>query len=533
MPRKKKHQDAFKKTSLGYVHPAMEAAADSPTPHLSESSVNARIEYLRGVQSRPQVSITSDELLLSTHAPVRQRKRMAGPPPPRSWLEQSTSKASLSKRGLTRGRGSPDFTQYLPGIMLPDKNSLVHLSLKSLALNWDEQVDFLGDWLSTIPRHLKSLLLTYIARYGPEEGMSITGLRLLMSSDLDTGSESSTGCHDITRLDLGGALGRRINEKQLRAYLLSAGGKGMRISPRKSKAVPPESWEEDAPYDLSLSRTSLGPSVAFCKHLTHLTLEDPGPVSWADFVDLVSPHLGRVTHLSLARWPSPKPDNVLPDATRGAPISEADMETLGRYRLQALSRHTSQLQYLCLGGCHTWFDLFRPATPTYQAPRTQPRTVAAFGDEHAPSYAKNPGADVPDQIFVHTWRKVVKLDLTDTSCPVPGPDSLGSLTLRDTLCKREPFMHPDKAQTIHELIRVPTADGGSRLVRPDCHMDTCTSLHAEARRWIFAEHENMKLVRFIKQMRGRGHGLTAEYGCSRDDLLAAGWSEAVLFGCGL
>lgn len=193
------------------------------------------------------------------------------------------------------------------------------MCLRSMARNWDFVKDYERNNLADIPTFHRILLLSYIAVYGPAEGVGYDGLSTLLiipTADGEAADDTheeigfNPGEHNETfhRLDLSGSIGRSITFKQLIELV--------------EKPEPEEEQEEQ----LSWEDTIIRPPSAVIPHLTHLSLSHPpSSVSWAKLLGLAK-HIPGLTHLSLAYWP-------VPTLT---PNSQA---------VQVSSKYTSDIQY--------------------------------------------------------------------------------------------------------------------------------------------------------------------------------------------
>ncbi len=62
-------------------------------------------------------------------------------------------------------------------IKAPEQTSLVHYALKQMAMDWEWTSAFENNNLCSLPAPFKALLLSYIALYGPDEGVTSQGLK--------------------------------------------------------------------------------------------------------------------------------------------------------------------------------------------------------------------------------------------------------------------------------------------------------------------------------------------------------------------
>ena len=379
MPKKRIHQ--FAKPS-SVPHPALtssrqDASRHSPNvPHTTTTSVNDLIRHLRQTQvssttperapddpNAPTVHPSLKAILDIPDTPAprprpgmrtsggRRIRGPAGPAAPKSWLTQP----NMANQGSssTTGRVADRHLGSLPGTYLPSRQSLEHLTLKSLAQNWGWHIEYDQFYLATLPRRFKETLLSYIATYN-DQGIDCEGLRILFLDDTEL--EGATGCESITHLDLGTAVGRALTLKELkdvftkkpRVHDTAAAGKG----------DIPESWEEDLTPSTPLS-------MARFPALTHLSLSHLAIASWKGLLAL-SPYLATLTHLSLAYWPTPSITPNSKTAYRESPAGNIDYGASNFYSytdgdlseasgvLKRLSRATYCLQWLDLTGCSEW-----------------------------------------------------------------------------------------------------------------------------------------------------------------------------------
>ena len=278
----------------------------------------------------------------------------AGPAPPVSWLE---------RRGQVIGQriGSAHLlleetsakTEQLPGCFLPNHGSLVHTTLKALAMKWDWHVEYDQYYLATIPVRYKEALLSYIARYS-DGGTDKAGLDVLFLDDTEL--EDATGVDGLTHLDLSRSIGHPLKMKQLKDLL---GAKKTGVVGDQTSNVEPESWDTPALLD--------SPSGLPKFHsLTHLSLSHPKTAAtWKGLLDL-APHLTTVTHLSLAYWPTPTVSPNSATAYRESPQGNVSFGASSFYSsfdndwseaasiLRRLSRSAYCLKWLDLTGCFPW-----------------------------------------------------------------------------------------------------------------------------------------------------------------------------------
>jgi hypothetical protein len=252
----------------------------------------------------------------------------------------------------------PDHVDYFPGF--PDitggngiGKSLLDTCLRSLAHNWEEMSLWERNNLAILPTRIRMALLSYLAVYGPDDGVGDQALKDLLVSpveeiaaednDMQAGDwedeiDGRLGGHndDFFRLDLGGSIGRSVGLKKL-GNLLTAKENNLSIP---------------------------------LPHLTHLSLSHPSPsVSWPKLLS-ITPHLRTLTHLSLAYWPTPSltpnsstavfqsPHTHMRDVQYGASnyysrSLDGDYSE-GALVLKRLATGCYGLEYLDLEGCGEW-----------------------------------------------------------------------------------------------------------------------------------------------------------------------------------
>lgn len=383
---------------------------DSPScSSTSDRSVNDLIQHLRRTQLGEAGSSSTNPLNVlqaaprSVHPSIRnilelpetpppkprtgvrlvggpQVRRPTGPPPPSSWLE-GASRSVSSTEEQDEFVVSSEMMFYrldrLPGINVPARGSLQHTILKSMAVNWTWHVDYDGTYLAELPSRLKMLLLSYIAVYSrklPPKGC-MGGIQHLLPQAPHHGVMVSKDS-EITRLDLTGALGRRLTFKQMSKDLILRHKVDLsERSPALEDAIP-SSWDENPESERSepVPLHRLKPLVRF-ENLRFLSLANPDPrnASWMTLLPLLS-HILTLTHLSLAYWPVPtlasmvdktpirrsfRSPSSLPNTTT-ADSSLLENDKVGILSvLRKLSRATYCLKWLDLEGCGDWASVLR------------------------------------------------------------------------------------------------------------------------------------------------------------------------------
>ncbi|PYH49165.1 uncharacterized protein BP01DRAFT_370702 [Aspergillus saccharolyticus JOP 1030-1] len=330
---------------------------------------------------------------------ARRLRRTPGPPPPQSWLvgnynylenreEEDDAAQESARAGRTIYR-----LERLPGTTFPAKGSLQHTVLKNMALYWGWHLEYDGLFLADLPNHVKVRLLSYISIYTRDHEIPPSlGLRPLFTRPhhpagdhtpgFEVGSETAAqqpeNDGEITRLDLGSALGRWLTLKQVSSELLTT---TKRLTPliqqhtdSEAAAAVPSSWEDEydeqlpPPKGAPLTTTTL--RIPRFENLRYLSLAHPTPGSanWNSLITLLS-RLSRITHLSLAHWPVP---TVTPHALNATVRHPAHRSLTFAYGgtdsyaasennwaeaagiLRRLSRATYCLKWLDLEGCGEW-----------------------------------------------------------------------------------------------------------------------------------------------------------------------------------
>lgn len=290
------------------------------------------------------------------------RRLPAGPAPPFSWLNSSRFAPTDARRtrldpSTSRRNGKLD---RLPGVtQFPLKSSLVATCLRHIALHWDYHQHYNQYYLATLPTKIRTILLSYIAVYGPQYGIGHDGLKAVIRPD-DAMLDQWSGNDDFERLDLAGALGRSVSFKQLKDIII----------PPQSEKEEEESWD--------VPDYKLAPSInAPLKSLKILSLADPSPtVSWAKLLAFAS-LIPTVTHLSLANWPTPTltPNSVTTTMTSRYSKNmqyggtgfyshnlDQDWSEAGSI-LRRLSNAFYSLEWLDIDGCEDWFPALRWDSP--------------------------------------------------------------------------------------------------------------------------------------------------------------------------
>lgn len=465
---KKHHTNYTKQAQALHNRPTSPKAQDGPGAGSSSTttSVNQRLEQLRreqtprataehrnavsSVVSNPTLPPNVRHLLaIPETAPLKpkrgrifqrgervpdgvSRRAPAGPAAPMSWLHSSRHAprnlrrvdengqlpASTSSRGVRRARGRYNLStmdRSLPD--LPQPGSLMDTTMKSFARNWDWLVEYEQLNLATISVPLKATLLSYIALYGPDQGISIGSLRTLFLNDIEL--EGATGSKELGILDLSGLVGYpdSISLLEMHRYWISAPrehGTADLASTMQATTLkePLESWEDEENSDSSSSSIPKAMNSHF-PHLTVLSLSNPAStVSWAHLLSL-SQHMATLTHLSLAHWPTP---SLTPNAKTAVVESRHGNVSLGASNLYSaldddwheaasilrrFSNNTYRLRYLDLEGCNDWLPALvwsgedEPsdhwATDRVRGAPSSPTTPHNGGDDAPAGLSEGPG----------------------------------------------------------------------------------------------------------------------------------------------
>ena len=290
----------------------------------------------------------------------RSGMRVVGPPPPRSWLNDTAGASAgllKTRRGMNNSIEGIARKQNLPGLKLPKENSLLHMALKALAKNWPWHQEYDQYYLATLPVRHKEALISYIASYSPQS-LDLRGLELLFLGDEEL--EDATGSESVTHLDFAASVGFAINIKDIKNFFT----KKQAPTEKRESALEtdvPESW--DSP--LSTINTSI--SVPRFPALTHLSFSRAADPSWKHLLGLL-PHLATLTHLSLAYWPIPSLTPNETTAYRETPAGNINYGASNYYSLfdgdldevtgvlRRLSKATYCLRWLDLTGCGKWLQ---------------------------------------------------------------------------------------------------------------------------------------------------------------------------------
>ncbi|CAO2653912.1 Nn.00g106450.m01.CDS01 [Neocucurbitaria sp. VM-36] len=424
----KKHTPLYAQTKPSYVHPSLQSSrASSSSAPTEPQTVNQRIQQLRREQApraTPEqrdefTSVVSrtvpPELRRILHIPeVNAPKPKAGtrtrrvlgaarPPPgpaaPSSWLQHSRHAPAHMRRRKQAGieRAAPKFSTLARATdgefkRLPPPRSLVHHCLRTFAIHWENLCEYEQHYIPTLPISLKEALLSYLTVFGAQGCLDFKSFKILFQNDEGTGT---SGWDETRFLDLAnllnqhftiGDVGKCLKRPNTTQAALDLGS--LRISDPKPDTTKDtviagvaDSWEDEAEETATiqpvLAATLQTPHFT---NLSRLSLAKPGP--WASWPELIriSPHLNKITHLSLAYWPRP---SMTPNATTTSMVSNHSSVALGGSHfysdldddwheaaniLRRFSINTYSLQWLDLEGCTwlkalTWRSVSLPTSP--------------------------------------------------------------------------------------------------------------------------------------------------------------------------
>ncbi|KAH7391566.1 hypothetical protein BKA64DRAFT_108705 [Cadophora sp. MPI-SDFR-AT-0126] len=383
MPKKRFTSQYSKPPST--VHPSLNSAATSSSSsnhNDAQPTVNDLISSLRrsSISSKPAAATVTTptlppqirHLLSQPETPVpRARNRRfdangrripPGPAPPRSWLEGSRYDPLAGRR--SQERILPTDVRHLPG--LPDEKqkgrSLQDMCLREMARNWEFVREYEKNNLADLPPGMRMKLLSYIAVYGPDDGVGFEGLKNILLlppledgevPDFDPGEKNER----FFRLDVSGAMGNSVSFKQLIELV-------QKPAPAANIDSEELSWDDN-----SLSQ-SLSPPMP---HLTHLSLSHPAlAVSWPRLLAFAK-HVPTLTHLSLAFWPVPSlTPNAKTAVIQSAHGQEIQYGGTNMYShsldndfseaadvLRRLADRLHGLEYLGITGCTHWLRALR------------------------------------------------------------------------------------------------------------------------------------------------------------------------------
>jgi hypothetical protein len=551
--------------------------------------VNEQIQEFRrqqAVLTRPTIESRQKRALMASR-----RRVTAGPPPPRSWIEGNFAGNESFKYGLgatssTVRERRPQKLDYFPGLKnltTASRRTLQHLSMKALASDIEWQVEYNHAYLSILPLEVKQQLLSYVASYGPSNGLSVKDLNMVFRTqeEVDEHEEhiEPTDCADVTRLDLGGSIGRGMTLKQLTKFWQLKTRKKVIGRGKDTSSSPVDSWDMEECIQRGVP-TSLTSPLRF-PALTHLSLAYPGQSSWSELLRF-SRHLGALTHLSLASWPAPSFDSVFEvDGLSAERTSDADQNLAeGAHLLRLFSRATPSLQYLCLDGCGDWFNVLWYTNPPCTRART--RTTLPPASDFGPG-----SSSMISPEWTESWRNITTLSLSQGVVPLGLPlfsvnqlyiergrvrceleslvreayaqhdlsGPLASMSLFPRVPRtmpEEPSYLPNPGenhlQARHFPVpasRLPGLEASMHAHGTTSHGESYTinapstiaqNIQAQVRRkeWYKHEIEALKVEGWIRSSRERSRGAKChvEHGWDKTDLIEAGYDEQKLFEAG-
>jgi hypothetical protein len=308
------------------------------------------------------------------------------------------------RRGMATGAFSNLAMQPLGSEKLPGQRTLAHYALKSMAVHWEFVSTYETHNLKSLPLGMRSALLAYISRWGPESGVSLEQLkRLFVPSDAEF----------LRRLDFTGLLDAKFSLSQvltfitipykkpdptlfppkpdpsfaivdpkdlLKSRLSAVDTEDFVLDRSKSSAEPKEfveksglstalenlTWEEQADAGYTSYNLFSPITPLLFRNITHLGLGNAGhAASWERLLH-IGPDLARITHLSLANWPRPSmtPHSYKARITHNhmsipaggthlySELEEDWSEAVNI--LRRLGKFTYCLQWLDLTGCNSW-----------------------------------------------------------------------------------------------------------------------------------------------------------------------------------
>lgn len=385
MPKKRAALRFAKPTTP--IHPSLASSSNEPknqiasprlhylsTPPGDSASVSDQIQRLRQAAVRQSShgqahGWTGNPSPSSVRPPPelvcgRNVSRPAGPPPPRSWLEErlhDTNELLQSKKRPEPPQllcaTLPESLESLPGLHLPGNHTLIYQTMKALAKNWDWHMDNDLDYLSKIPTRYRMALLCFLTRYNPH-GISHCTLEALFREDQTL--ENTSNNEDLTHLDLSVQIGRSLSLLRIKMYLAKMPTVSSDLTSKNLNSTIPDVWDAPSPVPRQYSRF---PS------LTHLSLSHPLCADWKLLLRMVE-NLPTLTHLSLAHWPAPSMETSLP-AVGSSRVRDIDYScypfSFGNEEdwpgasaiLRQLSKKTYCLKWLDLTGCRSWIWALR------------------------------------------------------------------------------------------------------------------------------------------------------------------------------
>ncbi|EKG15043.1 hypothetical protein MPH_07726 [Macrophomina phaseolina MS6] len=520
----KKHQPNYKPAS-NYVHPSLSSSRPSPSSHAASSSpqsVNDRLNQLRREQAPSSAIDRRNEITetLTTHvthpavrhilnlpevAAPRPRviarstngRRVPGPSAPQSWLERSRHAPQTQNLGdLPRLWKTlrPRFTERLPA-----SRSLVHYTCKALAKNWGPLLEYEQYYLATLPIQLKDILLSYLAIYGPQDGITLETLRLLFLTEQEL--EDATGSDDLVHLDLTGMITKKLTVRDLDRYITQ------RVPAPKTDEISDalrDLWVSEPVADSWEEAEAEAPVLPKAMHnvrfprLTHLSLGYPQRAQWDQLLALSS-HLPTLTHSSLAFWPKP---TMTPHATGVSMASQHVKVSLGGNNfyseldndwqeaaniLRRLANNTYCLKWLDLCGCDwipalTW-GIDNDGLRLRSFPGSPRGDSGDWDIHHAPP--------CPD--WNGSWGQVTHINISQGWMP-HNVNAIRALPAGMLSCELLSYLRSERGQKMLESI--PATEGQTA---------------PQIRRWIEKESENRNIANNIQSLRKAAKGPYCEF----------------------
>lgn len=271
----------------------------------------------------------------------------AGPPPPRSWLQERNHHLRRKSDGDSgaEGHALPENTHPLPNLDIPNDRSLLFQTLKTLAIYWDWHLEYDREGLATLPMKYKERLLYFMARYNPGR-MTRAGFEALFLEERALEDETA-----LTHLDLSSSIRLDFSLKDLMDVFAKKPDDNSASNKETSNTIP-DAWDTPEPSSISPN------PILWFSTITHLSLAHPVNASWKSLLRL-APHLKTLTHLSLAFWPTPSffPQNETISNYNTPYFYSQSIDgdwSQAAAILRRLSRATYCLKWLNLTGCCSW-----------------------------------------------------------------------------------------------------------------------------------------------------------------------------------
>ncbi|KAI5297316.1 hypothetical protein KEM55_004866 [Ascosphaera atra] len=222
-------------------------------PHIAPRTVHPSLRNILGLPETPPPKPREARHL------GRRARRTPGPAAPASWTVRNEEvKKEDEEEELKKGEVRKiERLERLPGTSFPALDSLTHAILKAMAMRWDYHLQYDNVFLSELPAYVKQMLLSYVARFTDHDRMEV-GMKGLKPLFLDVNPETGQpeDFSDVSRLDLGNAIGRWISIRQLQKELKGpqreSKAKSMADSQKTQPSVEdaPTSWEEEVDDDI-------------------------------------------------------------------------------------------------------------------------------------------------------------------------------------------------------------------------------------------------------------------------------------------